>query len=160
SATEKGLVSAAAIVGAVFGAGLLGPLGDKIGRRRIFKIDLWLFVVFSLLCIVAWDVWSLIAFRFVLGIAIGLDYPIGASCLSEILPSRTRGRWLVGAFALQAVGILMGAVVGVVLLELMPEVSSWRWMLGFGVIPALLIIWLRRDVPESPRWLAQNGRDE
>ena len=79
TAAETGLVSAAAILGAVFGAGFLGPLGDRIGRRRIFRFDLVLFVVFSLLCIVAWDVWSLIFFRFMLGVAIGLDYPIAAS---------------------------------------------------------------------------------
>jgi MFS family permease len=160
SDVEKGLVSAAAIVGAIFGAGFLGRLGDKLGRRRIFKYDLWLFVVFSLLCIVAWDVWSLVAFRFMLGVAIGLDYPIAASYLAEVLPSRDRGRWLVSAFSLQAVGIVLGAGVGVVVLELLPEVDSWRWMLGFGVIPALIIIWLRRTVPESPRWLARNGQPE
>ncbi|MDO8183980.1 MFS transporter [Conexibacter sp. JD483] len=159
-ATEKGLVSAAAIVGAVVGAGVLGPLADKIGRRRLFRFDLWLFVVFSLLCVFAWDVWSLIAFRFVLGIAIGLDYPIAASYLAEILPSRDRGRWLVGAFSLQAVGIVLGAGVGVVVLAIAPDVESWRWMLGFGALPALVIIWLRRSTPESPRWLAQNGREQ
>ncbi len=158
-AAEKGLVSAAAIVGAVFGAGLLGPLADKIGRRRLFRFDLWLFVVFSLLCMFAWDVWSLIGFRFVLGIAIGLDYPIAASYLAEILPARNRGRWLVGAFSLQAVGIVLGALVGVLVLEIAPDLDSWRWMLGFGVVPALVIIWLRRSTPESPRWLAQNGRE-
>jgi MFS family permease len=54
SAAVQGLISAAAILGAIVGAGLLGPLGDKLGRRRIFKFDLWLFVVFSLLCVVAW----------------------------------------------------------------------------------------------------------
>lgn len=133
------------------------PLG--IGRRRIFRVDRWLFVAFSLLCIVAWDVWSLIAFRFMLGVAIGLDYPIAASYLAEILPSKARGRWLVSAFSLQAVGILLGALVGVVALNLLPELDSWRIMLGFGVVPALLIIWLRRKTPESPRWLAQNGRE-
>jgi MFS family permease len=156
-ATEKGLVSSAAIVGAIVGAGLLGPLGDKLGRRRIFKYDLVLFTVFSLACIGAWNVWSLIAFRFVLGIAIGLDYPIAASYLAEVLPKKARGRWLTGAFSLQAVGILLGAGVGVVILELIPDLDSWRLMLGFGAIPALVIIWLRRKVPESPRWLAQNG---
>jgi MFS family permease len=160
SDAEKGLVSAAAIVGAIFGAGLLGPLADRVGRRRIFQLDLWLFVVFSLLCIVAWDVWSLIAFRFVLGLAIGLDYPIAASYLAEVLPARDRGRWLVGAFSLQAVGIVLGAIVGVVVLEALPEIDSWRLMLGFGVIPALVIIFLRRGTPESPRWLAQNGRED
>src|SRR5436190_13162120 len=61
---EVGLVSSAAIIGAVFGAGFLGPLGDRVGRRRIFQLDLVLFVVFSLLCVVAWNIWALTAFRF------------------------------------------------------------------------------------------------
>jgi MFS family permease len=160
TAAETGLVSAAAILGAVVGAGLLGPLGDRIGRRRIFRFDLVLFVVFSLACVVAWDVWSLIFFRFMLGVAVGLDYPIAASYMAEILPSKGRGRWLVAGFAMQAVGILLGALVGVVVLSLLPEIESWRLMLGFGVVPALIIIFLRRKVPESPRWLAQNGREE
>ncbi len=77
-----------------------------------------------------------------------------------MLPSKDRGRWLVSAFSLQAVGILLGALVGVVVLNLLPDVDSWRLMLGFGAIPALIIIWLRRGVPESPRWLAQNGHEE
>jgi MFS family permease len=160
SAWQAGLVSSAAIIGAIFGAAVLGPLGDKIGRRRIFHYDLILFVVFSAACMFAWDLWSLIAFRFLVGIAIGLDYPIAASYLAEVLPQRSRGRWLVSAFALQAVGMLLGAVVGIVVLLVLPEVDSWRWMLGFGVVPALVIMWLRRTTPESPRWLAQNGREE
>lgn len=159
-AAMKGLVSAAAIIGAIVGAGLLGPLGDRFGRSRLFKVDLWLFVVFSLLCIIAWDVWSLIAFRFLLGVAIGLDYPIAASYLAEVLPQRDRGRWLVSAFSLQAVGILLGAAVGVAILLALPEIGSWRLMLGFGVVPALIIIWLRRGTPESPRWLAAHGRED
>lgn len=157
SPVERGLISAAAIVGAIAGAWLLGPLGDRIGRARIFRVDLWLFVIFSGCCMLAWDPWSLIGFRFMLGVAIGLDYPIAASYLAEILPSRRRGRWLVGAFSLQAAGILLGALAGVVILHLLPEPGSWRIMLGFGMLPALLIIWLRRKVPESPRWLAQKG---
>src|SRR3954451_15029111 len=156
----KGLVSAAAIVGAIVGAGLLGSLADRIGRRRIFQFDLMLFAAFSVLCVFAWDVWALIAFRFMLGIAIGLDYPIAASYLAEILPARDRGRWLVGAFSLQAVGIILGALVGVIVLNLWPSVDAWRLMLGLGAIPALVIIGLRRNTPESPRWLAQNGHEE
>lgn len=157
---EKGLVTAAAIIGAIFGAGLLGPLADKIGRRRIFRFDLLLFIAFSIACVFAWSVWSLIAFRFVLGVAIGLDYPIAASYLAEVLPASGRGRWLVSAFSLQAIGILLGAVVGVIVLVIAPDVDSWRWMLGFGAIPALVIVLLRRGVPESPRWLAQNGQED
>lgn len=159
SAWQTGLVTSAAIIGAVVGAAVLGPLGDVLGRRRVFLYDLVVFVVFSLACMLAWDVWSLIAARFLLGVAIGLDYPIAASYLAEILPQRNRGRWLVAAFSLQAVGMLLGALVGVVVLLLAPEETSWRWMLGFGVIPALVIVVMRRGTPESPRWLAQNGRE-
>ena len=159
SAATQGLVSAAAIIGAIFGSALLGPLGDKVGRRKIFQVDLWMFVVFTVACFFAPNVWLLIAFRLLLGVAIGLDYPIAASYLAEVLPSKTRGRSLVAAFSLQAVGILLGALVGVVILNLIPEVHSWRLMLLFGVVPALVIIWLRRGTPESPRWLAQNGHE-
>lgn len=159
TAWQTGLVSAAAIVGAIVGAAVLGPLGDKIGRRRIFKYDLIMFIAFSVACMVAPNLWTLIAARFLLGIAIGLDYPIAASYLAEILPARNRGRWLVSAFSLQAVGMLLGAAVGVIVLLALPEVDSWRWMLGFGVIPALIIVLLRRNTPESPRWLAQNGHE-
>lgn len=159
NAWQKGLVSSAAILGAMVGAAVLGPLGDKLGRARIFKYDLVMFVVFSVGCMLAPEIWSLIAFRFLLGIAIGLDYPIAASYLAEVLPQRDRGKWLVSAFSLQAVGIMLGAAVGVIILLIAPEDTSWRWMLGFGVVPALFIIYLRRGVPESPRWLAQNGRE-
>jgi MFS family permease len=166
-----GLVSAAAIVGAIFGAGLLGPLADRLGRRRIFRIDLWMFVIFSIACAFAPSVEMLIVFRFLVGVAIGLDYPIAASYLSEVLPKAARGKWLVGAFSLQAVGILLAAAVGLVILYGVAAEAAgsatdaqvnlaWRIMLGAGVIPALVIIWLRRSTPESPRWLAQNGREE
>jgi MFS family permease len=160
TAAQVGLVSAAAIVGAVFGATLLGPLGDKLGRGRIFKFDLILFIVGSVLCAGAWNLGALIAFRFLLGLAIGLDYPIAASYLAEVLPAKGRGRWLAGAFSLNAAGIVLGASAGVVILEALPHVWAWRVMLGFGAIPALIIVWLRRGIPESPRWLARNGHEE
>jgi MFS family permease len=160
TAAQVGLVSAAAIVGAVFGATLLGPLGDRLGRGPIFRFDLILFIVGSLLCAVAWNLGSLIAFRFLLGLAIGLDYPIAASYLAEVLPRKGRGRWLAGAFSLQAAGIVLGASAGVVILEALPHLWAWRVMLGFGAVPALIIVWLRRGIPESPRWLARNGHEE
>jgi len=156
---QIGLISTAAIVGAFLGATFLGPLGDKLGRQRIFRYDLFMFVIFSVACMFAWDIPSLIISRLLLGIAIGLDYPIAASFLAEILPRKNRGRWLVSAFSLQAVGMLMGAIIGVMILVLLPYETSWRWMLGFGIVPALVIIFLRRKVPESPRWLAENGRE-
>ncbi|MGD8166896.1 MFS transporter [Herbiconiux sp. P16] len=155
---ETGLISSAAIVGAIVGAAVMGPLSDRIGRRLAFRIDLMLFVVFALASALAPGVWWLILFRFLLGIGVGADYPISASYVSEIAPARLRSRLLIGAFSFQAVGQLLGAVVGLLVLTLDPNPDAWRWMLAVGVVPALVIVVLRRTVPESPLWLASTAR--
>ena len=160
SPQQIGLVSAAAIVGAIFGAFGLGRLTDRIGRKLAFRLDLGLFVVFALLSGMAWSIPSLIAFRFILGIGVGADYPISAAYIAEIAPARHRVRLLVGAFSFQAVGQVLGALVGLAILIVSDSVSSWRYMLAFGAVPAVLIILLRRGVPESPKWLAAQGEHE
>ncbi|MCS5722641.1 MFS transporter [Herbiconiux sp. CPCC 203407] len=160
SPLETGLISSAAILGAILGAAVMGPLSDRIGRRLAFRIDLALFVVFALASALAPGVWWLIAFRFLLGVGIGADYPISASYVSEIAPRRLRERLLIGAFSFQAVGQLLGALVGLLVLTLDPSPDAWRWMLAAGVVPAVVIVILRRGVPESPLWLASTARYE
>ncbi|MCS5719833.1 MFS transporter [Herbiconiux sp. CPCC 205763] len=155
---ETGLISSAAIIGAIVGAAVMGPLSDRIGRRLAFRIDLMLFVVFALASALAPGVWWLILFRLLLGVGVGADYPISASYVSEIAPARLRSRLLIGAFSFQAVGQLLGAVVGLSVLTLDPHPDAWRWMLAVGVVPALVIVVLRRTVPESPLWLASTAR--
>lgn len=152
----QGVVGGAAVLGAVIGAATMGRLADLFGRRVVFMVDLSLFVVFAVLSAISWDVWSLVAFRFLLGAAVGADYPIAATYLSEFMPARVRGKWTVGAFSFQAAGMLMGAGLGVaILLSDVGESLSWRLMLAAGSIPALIIVWLRRNVPESPKWQEQ-----
>lgn len=160
SPLEVGLVSAAAVIGAIVGASTLGPVTDRLGRRIVFMADLAMFVAFAAGSALAWSIWSLIAFRFLLGICIGADYPISASYLAEISPRKSRTRLLVGAFTLQAAGQLLGAVVGLVILQITTDVGAWRWMLAAGIPPAVLVVFLRLGVPESPRWLASKGRLE
>jgi MFS family permease len=155
---EVGLITASAVLGAMVGAATLGALTDRIGRQLAFRIDLVLFVVFALASASAPGIWWLIAFRFLLGVGIGADYPISASYVAEIAPGRLRTRLLVSSFSFQAIGQLLGVVVGLVVLELHPATNAWRWMLAFGVVPALAIIRLRRRVPESPKWMLQAGR--
>ncbi|MBI2705555.1 MAG: MFS transporter [Actinobacteria bacterium] len=157
SALEIGLVSASAVLGAMVGAVTIGRLTDRIGRKLVFKIDLAIFVVFALLSALAPNIWALFLFRFCLGIGVGADYPISSSYVAEIAPDKHRSRLLVGAFSFQAVGQLLGVVVGIVVLNLYPEPNAWRYMLAFGVVPAAIIVFLRRGVPESPRWLATRG---
>lgn len=158
SPLETGMVSSAAIVGAIVGAAVMGRISDRIGRKLAFRIDLGMFVVFALLSAFAPDIWWLIAFRFLLGIGVGADYPIASSYVAEITPGRLRSRLLIGAFSFQAVGQLLGALVGLAVLSLDPVPEAWRWMLAFGVVPALIIVILRRNVPESPMWLASMKR--
>ena len=149
---DKGMVGAAAVLGAVAGAAVMGHLADHFGRRLLFMVDLLLFVVFAVLSGFAWDLWSLLAFRFLLGFAVGADYPIASSYLAEFMPSTVRGRW-VGAFSFQAIGILLGASLGVlILLSGADQDLAWRLMLAAGAIPALVIVFLRRSIPESPEW--------
>jgi len=150
---DKGMVGAAAVLGAVVGAAVMGHLADHFGRRLLFMIDLLLFVVFAVLSGFAWDLWSLLIFRFLLGFAVGADYPIASSYLAEFMPSTVRGRWMVGAFSFQAIGILLGASLGVlILLSGADQELAWRLMLMAGAIPALIIVFLRRSIPESPEW--------
>lgn len=153
-----GLISSAAILGAIVGAVTLGALTDRIGRQLAFKLDLGMFVVFALASAFAPSIVWLIVFRFLLGVGIGADYPISAAFVAEIAPARDRSRLLVGAFSFQAVGQLLGVLVGLIILNVYPHLDAWRWMLAFGVIPALVIVWLRRNTPESPKWLASQGR--
>ena len=151
-AWQTGLVASAAIIGAIIGALFGGNLTDRFGRKRLYMWDLIAFVVFAVASGLAWNVWSLIAFRFMLGLAVGADYPIAASFSAEYLPQRVRGRWLVAGFSFQALGMLAGALTGLALLAIHPVDDTWRVMLSVGAIPALVIMWARRSVPETPAW--------
>jgi MFS transporter, putative metabolite transport protein len=154
----QGLICAAAVLGAVIGAAALGRLTDHWGRKYLYLADLSIFIVFAVLSGFAWDAYSLIAFRFLMGIGIGADYPICASYVSEFMPARMRGRMLVGAFSFQALGMLAAALTGLLLLRVFPSQDCWRLMLVAGAIPAGMVLLLRMSVPESPRWLLQKGK--
>lgn len=160
NAATKGLVAVAAVAGAFFGALIFGQVADNIGRKGMFLVDIILFVVFSAASAAAWNPASLIAFRFILGIGIGADYPIGVSYIAECVPTRLRGRLIVGAFAFQALGSLLGVLVGLAILKLDPTMNAWRIMLAFGVLPAVVVVLMRDGLPESVRWHLARGNYE
>ncbi|HVY54867.1 MAG TPA: MFS transporter, partial [Thermodesulfobacteriota bacterium] len=155
-----GLIGAAAVLGSIAGGSLGGWFTDCYGRKALYLVDLTFFIIFGLLSAISWSVWSLILFRFLLGVGVGVDYPICASYVSEFMPSRIRGKMLIGAFSFQAAGMMFGALAGVIVLAVIPESEAWRWMLGLGVIPAVIVLALRTTVPESPRWLIEKGHFE
>ncbi len=157
NAAAKGAVAVAAVAGAFFGALFFGQIADRVGRKGMFVVDIILFVVFSAASAAAWSAASLIAFRFLLGIGIGADYPIGVSYIAECVPTRLRGRLIVGAFAFQALGSLLGVLVGLVILKVDPSIESWRIMLAFGMLPAIAVVLMREGMPDSVRWHLARG---
>jgi MFS family permease len=160
NAVTKGLVAVAAVAGAFFGALVFGQVADRAGRKGMFLVDIMLFVIFSAASAAAWNPASLIVFRFFLGIGIGADYPIGVSYIAECVPTRLRGRLIVGAFAFQALGSLLGVLIGLLILRADPTVQAWRFMLAFGVLPAVVVVIMRDGLPESVRWHLARGNYE
>ncbi|MFH0822866.1 MAG: MFS transporter [Pseudomonadota bacterium] len=154
----QGLIVAAALLGAIVGASVLGHLTDRWGRKYLYLADVSIFIVFAALSGFSWDVYSLIAFRFLLGIGVGADYPICASYVTEFMPARIRGRMLVGAFSFQALGMVGAALTGLLLLKVFPGQDCWRLMLAAGAIPAGIVLVFRITVPESARWCLSQGR--
>jgi predicted phosphate transport protein (TIGR00153 family) len=155
---EFSLISSSAVFGAVFGAVVFGNLADKLGRKRLFVIDLVFFVVFGALSAFSQNAYELIVFRFLLGVGIGADYPISASYIAEFVSSRHRGRLIASVFSFQGFGILAAVGVSIVLIGTGSE--AWRWMLLSGVFPAIIALTLRTRMPETPRWYLSHGETD
>lgn len=166
--TTVGAIAVAAIAGSLVGSLTLGPLTDQIGRQQMLVIDIVLFLVASAATALAWSATALIVFRFCVGVAIGADYPLSVAYITENVPARLRGRLVIGAFTFQAVGALLGAVTGFIVLSifrwqfpdsLAPAVHyAWRWMLGVGLVGAIAVAMLRFSFRlESPRYYIARG---
>lgn len=157
---ETGLVSFMAFLGAAIGMVVVGDLADRFGRRAVFVINLFVFVVFAILTAFVTNVPELLVMRFLMGIGIGADVPTSMSYIAEVAPAETRGFYL-GGFTqiLWVCGAMLSIIVSLVAGHLVGN-DAWRWVFGLGAIPAFVVLLLRQGVPESPRWLARRGRRE
>ena len=150
--TLTGFLGASAIITAIIGQLLFGLLGDYWGRKRIYGVEAVLMVVGALLSALAPNIYWLIVFRGILGLGIGGDYPVSSVIMSEYANTKDRGKLIALVFANQGLGTLAAILVGVISAEVLPPAIAWRVMLGVGAIPALAVIYLRRKVPETPRY--------
>jgi len=157
-AADKGLVGAAPLFGILVGATALGGLGDVFGRKPMFIAEMMLFALFLCLLTVSPSLPLLVFFLFGMGVALGCDYPTAHVMISESIPSRVRGRLVLGAFGFQAVGALVGTFVGFLVLYARPDIGAWRWMYATAIVPALLVVAGRFYVTESAHWLVTRGR--
>ncbi|MBV9144009.1 MAG: MFS transporter [Pseudonocardiales bacterium] len=151
-----GLIGASSLIGIFFGAPIGGVLTDRFGRKQLFLIDICLFVVFGVLQAFVTESWQLFVVRLLLGIAIGAEYSIGSSMLSEFVPARGRGRRVSYMIVFWYGGYLVSVVAAYGLLDGLGW--SWRWTLITSAVPALVVLGLRIGLPESPRWLMLHGR--
>jgi MFS transporter, PHS family, inorganic phosphate transporter len=149
----------AVMLGAAFlGALVFGRVADKIGRTRVYWMSAALMVVAAVGSALAPSLAVLVAFRFLLGFGVGGDYPVSAVLMSEYADRRNRGRMVALVFSAQAVGLVVGPLLALALLGggAGPG-ATWRILLGLGAIPAATAVWLRRKMPEPPRFQAKTA---
>jgi putative MFS transporter len=156
SRSEQGLLASSTLIGFLFGALAAGLLGDRIGRRRVMMYALALYAVASLVAALApnWPV--LLAFRIVAGVGTGAESAIIAPFLSEFVPSRYRGRYIGALAGFFAYGFVFAALLGYFLVP--PLHHGWRIVQMITALPIVMLLWWRRALPESPRYLLAKGR--
>ncbi|MFF1946307.1 MFS transporter [Rhodococcus qingshengii] len=153
SPLTQGLIGASALIGIFIGGLTFGRVADRVGRRVVFRWNLVAFVVLSILQLFALNMWDLTVYRVLLGVAIGVEYAVGAALLSEFVPVRVRGPLLATLQATWFVGFVAANFVGLAWAD-----ANWRLVLASSAIPAVVIAVARIWLPESPRWLQTQGR--
>ena len=154
--TEVTLAILLTLAARPLGALVFGRLADRFGRRPVLMVDILLFSALELACAFAPSLFVLLVLRFAFGIAMGGEWGIGASLAMESIPARARG--LVSGL-LQS-GYPCGYFLGAIAYWVVTDVFGlgWRWMFVAGALPALLVLYVRRKVPESPAWQAGRAR--
>jgi putative MFS transporter len=141
-------------VGMTLGALITGFVGDKMGRRFTYQINLLIFGLASLAAAFAQDMNQLTACRFVQGLGLGAEIVVGYSTLTEFVPPKTRGRWLSMMAFLTVAGFPVTALLGYLIIP----AFGWRPTFIIAGVGSLVIWYLRKNLPESPRWLESVGR--
>jgi MFS family permease len=156
STLQTSWVTGAAILGAFVGAFAFGRIADVIGRKKVYVTVAVIMIFGALGSAFAPDfVWLVVA-RLILGLGIGGDYPVSAVLMSEYSNRKDRGRLVGLVFSMQALGLIIGPLVALVLLASgLSDNLTWRLLLGLGAVPAAAVVYLRSKMPESPRYLAQ-----
>jgi MFS family permease len=155
-----GLGAAMYVLGACSGALLFGWLTDRYGRKKLFILTLGVYLFGTAMTAFAFDAWWFFLFRFVTGMGIGGEYAAINSAIDELIPARHRGRVDIVINGTFWLGAAAGALLTVPLLTQLPTAWGWRVAFGLGAVLGVVILLVRRHVPESPRWLFIHGRAE
>ncbi len=155
-----GFTVSSALVGTILGALTAGDPADRFGRRAMLYVLALLFLVSALGSALAWNWWVFIVFRFIGGIGVGGAAVIAPMYVSELSPAQYRGR-MTATFQFNiVVGILIAQLSNYIIGSLGLGPSDWRWMFGVEAVPAVLFLGFLFTVPDSPRWLIANDRED
>jgi len=160
--TQVGFTGTIYLIGEVIGALYFGRLSDRLGRKRLFILTLAIYLIGSGIAGLAPAMWFLWIFRFIAGLGIGGEYTAINSAIDELIPSHYRGRVDIAVNGTYWAGAALGAFANLFLLANTDFANSWGWRIGFFIGPflGLIIIYLRRHIPESPRWLMTHGHEK
>jgi putative MFS transporter len=153
---QNAIFISATFVGMMLGSFATGFLGDRYGRRFTYQFNLLMFGLASLAAAIAPNMTILIACRFVMGVGLGAENVVGYATMTEFVPARSRGKWL----GFTTVCVVTGLPVALLLASLVVPQFGWRAMFVLGGIGAIIVWYLRKKLPESPRWLEAVGRSE
>ena len=159
--TQVGASATCYLTGAVLGALLFGYGTDRFGRKKLFFITVAVYLIGTALSAFSWNFESYAVFRALTGAGIGGEYAAINSAIDELIPARVRGRVDLIINGSYWIGAAVGAVATLVLLDPrhVPVWLGWRFAFGIGATLGLIVIFFRRWIPESPRWLMIHGRN-
>lgn len=155
----QGMIAASALIGIFFGGFFGGWLTDRFGRKRVFFVGPTLFILASLTQFWVESALALFLLRLVIGIAVGIEYPVATSLLVEFLPKKNRGPRLATLTVLWFAGAATAYVVGEAILRHGGD-DAWRLVLASAAVIGALLFVIRLGTPESPRWLISKGRSQ
>ncbi|WP_006243552.1 MFS transporter [Mycolicibacterium tusciae] len=162
SAAQIGIAAAIYITGACLGALFFGRLTDRLGRKKLFILTLVVYLAATVATAFAFSPWYFFVARFFTGAGIGGEYAAINSAIDELIPARVRGRVdliINGSYWLGAAGGAAGALL-LLNTSIFPQDIGWRLAFGVGAVFGLAVLLVRRNVPESPRWLFIHGRED
>jgi MFS family permease len=152
-----GLIGSALVLGAVFGAGIGGRLADRLGRKQLMLVDMIIIAAGAAGSALANGPAMLFISQLLVGVGVGIDFPVSSTYISEVLPKHDRARMMVATIACQSIGMLLAAAITLLLLK-NGSAQSWRLFLATEGVIALLFFVLRLSAPESPHWLMTRGK--
>lgn len=157
--SEASAIVSVWLIGLMIGALFFGYLADRFGRRKLFLWTLLLYSAATVISALSPDYWFFLCFRFLTAIGVGAEYSAINAAIGELIPARYRGRANATVMNFWPLGTILAAGITLYFINLFPPSLGWRFAFGLGAIIAIFTLWVRRVLPESPRWLFQKGRE-